>query len=133
VILITAVLAGAIAGVLIIFALFTSGMLTERSGSAVLLAAVAFFYPVFAVIDGHLTEAALHFAIFVGFCWLAIMGFRQGMHIIAGGLLAHGLFDIALMAIAAPGPDWWPAFCGALDIVAAVALIRLLQSEKVPR
>lgn len=129
-ILIAAILAGGIAGVLIVFTLFQTGMLAERSGSAVLLAAVAFFYPVFAVIDGHLLSAAIHTIVFLAFCWLAVRGFQQGLHIIAGGLLAHGLFDVGLTFVAAPGPDWWPAFCAALDIVAAFALIRLIQTGK---
>jgi len=133
VILTTAVLAGIIAGILIVFTLFRTGMLAERSGSAVLLASVAVFYPVFAVIDGHLISAAVHFVIFLAFCWLATMGFRKGMHLIAGGLLAHGLFDIGLMAMASPGPDWWPAFCASLDIVAAAALVRLIQTRQVPQ
>lgn len=129
-ILIAAIAAGVIAGILIIYTLDKTGMLAERSGSAMLLAAVAVFYPVFAVIDGHFLGAILHTLVFVAFCWLAIHGFKQGLHIIAAGLLAHGLFDVVLMVLSSPGPEWWPAFCAALDIAAAFALYRLIQTGK---
>jgi len=46
---------------------------------------------------------------------------------IAGGLIAHGIFDIAAGLIDTPGPVWWPAFCAAFDIVAGVAMVRLIQ------
>jgi len=88
-----AALLGAVAGVAAIFVMFHNDMLQERSGAAVLLAAIAVFYPVFAAIEGDLPGMALHAVIFM----------------------------------------WWPAFCAALDVTAGGALIRLIQTQKVPR
>ena len=123
--------AGAAAGAAIIALMHREGMLRERSGLAMLLAAIAFFYPVFAAAEGDWGAVAVHGVVFVGFVALAIRAWRRGTFLIAGGLIAHGLFDIATGVIGAPGPAWWPAFCAALDIVAGVAVLRLIQTGKI--
>lgn len=128
-----AALIGAIAGGGAMVAFWRTGMLAERSGLAVLLAAIAAFYPVFAAQNGDFAETALHIAIFAAFGALALTGFRRGAYIIAGGLIGHGVFDAGIYFLGAPGPTWWPAFCGAFDIAAGGVLIRLLQSRKVPQ
>lgn len=128
-----AALIGALAGGGAMFALWRTGMLAERSGLAVLLVAVAAFYPVFAAQSGNFAETPLHIAIFAAFTVLALAGFRRGAYVIAGGLIGHGIFDAGLYFLGAPGPTWWPAFCGAFDIVAGGVLIRLLQSRKIPQ
>ncbi len=129
--ILTAALIGAVVGAAAVFMLFHTGMLAERSGVAVLLSAIAVFYPVFAAIEEDWAAVLLHIGIFSGFTWLALQGFQKGMHILAGGLIAHGFFDIGIETINAPGPAWWPFFCAAIDIVMGVALIRLLQTGKI--
>ena len=131
--ILTAVLIGAICGIVTVFVLFRSGILSERSGAAVLLAAIAAFYPVFAVIDADPLAIILHLAIFAGFTALALRGFRDGLYLIAGGLIAHGIFDIGLMFTQITGPDWWPPFCASLDIVAGASILRLIQTGKAQR
>ena len=128
-----AVLIGAVSGLMIVAIMFRSGMFAERSGAAMLLAAIASFYPVFAVISGDPLAIMLHVAIFAGFAALALRGFRYGLYIIAGGLIAHGLFDLSLMFTLITGPTWWPAFCASLDLVAGLAIVRLIQTGKAPR
>jgi len=126
-----AALIGALLGGGLIWQMQRSGMLSERSGAAILLGAVASFYPVFAVIEGDPLGAVLHIAIFVLFGALAMRAYHRGMLMIAGGLIAHGIFDIAAGLIDTPGPVWWPAFCAAFDIVAGVAMVRLIQRGKI--
>jgi len=126
-----AALIGAACGAVIIGVMYRLGMLAERSGAAVLLAAIALFYPVFAAAEGNWISFTLHAAIFVGFAMLAARAYTKGMLLLAGGLIAHGMFDIAIGVIAAPGPAWWPAFCAALDIVAGVMMIQLIQQKKI--
>ncbi|MDG1375735.1 MAG: hypothetical protein P8P56_01665 [Yoonia sp.] len=128
-----AVLIGAIFGLMIVFIMFRSGMLAERSGATMLLVAIASFYPVFAVTSGDPLAVMVHVAIFAGFAALALRGFQHGLYIIAGGLIAHGLFDLSLMLTLITGPTWWPAFCASLDIVAGLAIVRLIQTGKAPR
>lgn len=129
--IITAALIGAGLGALAMLMLFHAGMLAERSGAAVMLCAVALFYPIFAVQSGDIGSAALHAIIFILFATLAKFGFQKGMYLIAGGLIGHGILDLGLHVIGAPGPIWWPVMCAAFDIVAGAALIRLIQTGKV--
>ena len=129
--ILSAALIGIGAGAIATFTMFHVGMLSERSGAAVLLAAIAFFYPVFAAQEGDIAALVLHAIIFAGFAGLAGFGFQRGMHLIAGGLIAHGIFDIGLHFLDGPGPRWWPIFCAAIDITCGAILVRLLQTRKV--
>lgn len=120
-------------GCILMYGLFKSGMLHERSGLAVLVGAIAFFYPVFAAQTGSVADTILQGVIFAGFGILALIGFKRGAHILAGALIAHGIFDLGLHVIGGPGPAWWPLFCAGIDIAAGVILIRLIQTQKVPQ
>ena len=131
--ILTAVLIGAVCGIVTAFVLFRSGMLRERSGAAMLLAAIAAFYPVFAMIEADPLAIVLHLAIFVGFTALALRGFRDGHYLIAGGLIAHGIFDVGLMLSQITGPAWWPPFCASFDIISGASILRLIQTGKAPR
>lgn len=129
--ILTAALIGVVCGALAMLMLYHTGMLTERSGVAVMLVAIALFYPVFAAQEGDIGSVALHLIVVILFATLAHIGFKRGMHVLAGGLLGHGFFDLGLHFIGAPGPEWWPVFCAAVDIVAGAALIRLIQTGKI--
>src|SRR5689334_22788940 len=61
----------------------------------------------------------------------AIAGFKSSAWIVAAGLAGHGLFDaLHGYILDNPGmPVWWPAFCGAYDIGAAVCLAWLLYRD----
>ncbi len=128
-----AALVGALAGGGSIWIMQRNGMLSERSGAAVLLMAVAVFYPVFAAAEADTAGLVLHLLIFAGFTFLALRAYHRGLFLLAGGLIAHGIFDIIAGFIATPGPSWWPAFCASFDIVAGVMILQLIQTGKVPR
>ncbi|MGH1353985.1 MAG: hypothetical protein ACRBBS_02740 [Thalassovita sp.] len=121
---------GLVSGVAIILAMKTAGMLSERSGLAVLVGAIALFYPVFAVAGGApISSILLHGAIFLGFAILALIGFRTGVGLLSALLIAHGIFDIVAHVVGHPAPEWWPAFCAALDISAGGLLLYLSKPE----
>ena len=122
-----AAFAGALSGAAIAGTMQVTGMLRERSGLAILLAAIAAFYPVFAVASGAgVGTIALHATAFLGFCALALTGYRRGGHLIAAGIVLHGVFDLAAVVTGHPAPAWWPSFCGALDIVAGGLILFFL-------
>lgn len=127
-----AVLPGAAGGAVLIGLMQREGMLQSRSGLAILLICIAVFYPVFAFAENDLLAAAVHSAVFLAFVALAIRAHRRGTFLLAGGLIAHGIFDIAIGFINAPGPTWWPGLCAAFDITAGVLVLRLIQTGKVP-
>lgn len=105
-----AALIGVIAGGGAMFALWRTGMLAERSGLAVLLAAVAAFYPVFTAQNGDFGETALHIAIFAAFSLLAAD--RVPARCLCHRRRAH--FDAGLYFLGASGPVWWPYFAAHL-------------------
>jgi hypothetical protein len=129
-VILIAALVGAGLGGFVMLMMLHAGMLAERSGTAVFVCAIALFYPIFAAQEADVANVALHLIIFIGFATLAHFGFRRGTHLLAGGLIGHGVLDIGLHVIGAPGPVWWPAFCGAFDIAAGVSLVRLVQTGK---
>lgn len=130
--MITAAVIGAASGVVMIVTMYKAGMLAERSSIAVLLCAIAVFYPVFAVQAGApVPLIAFHALVFFLFSALALRGFRSGMGLLAGALAAHGLFDLTAHVAGHPGPEWWPVFCGSLDLAAAIAIVLLLRQGRI--
>jgi hypothetical protein len=109
------------------------GLARERGFYPTVLAVVATYYGLFAVMGGspeaiiaESTVAALFFAV-------TAIGFKRNLWIVAAGLAAHGLFDaIHGHVITNPGmPEWWPVFCGTIDVVLGVGLAWLLLQNKV--
>jgi hypothetical protein len=100
----------------------------DKAFYATVLTVVGSLYVLFAVMGGAGWGILPEVAGFAVFAALAALGFRAGQSIVALGLALHGVFDFARYAfLPAPGaPTWWPAFCGAYDIVAAVGLALLL-------
>lgn len=105
----------------------------DRSFYAVVLTVVGALYPLFAVMGGGhgLGPEVTLFAVFAG---IAAAGFARSLWLVAVGLFLHGGFDFARHAYfpASGAPDWWPAFCGAYDVVAAAALAALLIGGRGP-
>ena len=103
----------------------------DRSFYAVVLTVVGSLYVLFAVIAGghDLIPEVVFFAVFAV---LAVIGFRRSMWIVAAGLALDGVFDFVRHSfVNAPGaPEWWPAFCGAYDVVAALGLATLLLTQR---
>lgn len=128
--IVMAALSGAICGMVIIYTMHSNGMLAQNGAAAMLLAAIASFYPVFAVASGDPLAILLHVAVFVTFAVLSVRAYHRGLHLIAGGLIAHGFFDISVGVIHVTGPLWWPAFCATRDIISGVLILRLMQTGK---
>lgn len=103
----------------------------DKSFYAVVLTVVGALYPLFAIMAGGdaLIPEIAFFALFAG---MAATGFVRSLWIVAFGLLLHGVFDFVRHSyLNAPGaPEWWPAFCGAYDVVAALGLAVLLLREQ---
>lgn len=106
----------------------------DRSFYATVLTVVGALYVLFAVIAGAGRGLILEVAFFGLFAALAVVGFRTSLWIVAAGLALHGVFDFVRHSVlAAPGaPEWWPAFCGAYDVTAAVGLAILLLRNRAP-
>ena len=99
----------------------------DRAFYATVLTVVGSLYVLFAVMAGG-RGVGVEVAFFAIFAALAAIGFRTSMWIVAAGLALHGAFDFFRYGfLEAPGaPAWWPAFCGAYDVVAALVLAALM-------
>jgi hypothetical protein len=108
------------------------GMDRERTFYPTLLAVVASYYALFAVMAGS-TRALLTEAVPIAvFLLAAATGFKKALWWVVIGLVGHGLFDfVHRHFIANPGvPVWWPGFCGAYDVTAGAYLAYLLKPFK---
>ncbi|WP_299414147.1 hypothetical protein [uncultured Sulfitobacter sp.] len=124
---------GGASGAILIWSLYRIGALQERSGIAVLLGAIAFFWPVFALqANAAPLVIAFHSFVLLAFAATAAYGFRHSAALLAVGIIAHGVFDALVYFAGHPGPTWWPAFCGTLDIVAGVLLLVLIRTRRIP-
>jgi len=111
------------------------GMDRERSFYPTVLAVVATYYALFAIMAGS-THALLSEAVPIAlFLLAAVTGFRKGLWWVAIGLVGHGLFDIVHgHFISNPGvPVWWPGWCLSYDVTAGAYLAFLLKRSKPTR
>jgi hypothetical protein len=103
--------------------------LDRRTFYATVLIVVATYYALFAVVGSSSRALLIELAVMGLFVLLAAIGFRTSMWIVAAGLALHGAFDFFVHGglVTNPGmPAWWPAFCGAYDVAAAIALAFLI-------
>jgi hypothetical protein len=115
-----------------LFATLT-GLDRDRAFYPTVLIVIALYYALFAVIGGSAHALATESIAILAFLGVAVAGFRKSLWLVVAALAAHGLFDLVHgRLIANPGvPAWWPAFCGAYDVVAAAYLAWLLSRSKV--
>ena len=89
---------------------------------------VAAYYVLFAAMGASTDTLALELAVAAAFVIAAVVGFRSSLWVVVAALAAHGVFDLFHGAVIHnPGvPSWWPAFCSAYDVTAALYLAGLL-------
>ncbi len=101
-----------------------TGMDRDRATGLLLLAAIALFYPVFAIENGDAVEIALHIAIALAFVAMAVIGHRRGLVLVAAAMIGHGVFDFAAHMLSdGPAPRWWGPFCLGVDVVLGAWLL----------
>jgi hypothetical protein len=104
------------------------GLDKDRAFYPTVLVVIAVLYDLFAVLGGSWSALRAELIGTSLFLAVVIVGFKRNLWVVAVGMAAHGLYDfVHTMVIANPGePDWWPAFCGAYDVTAGVAMGWLL-------
>jgi hypothetical protein len=93
-----------------------------------MMIAIAGNYILFGAISGSGPVVIAESISAVAFMALAVIGFKTRLWIVVAALAGHGVFDLFHhLMIDDPGvPAWWPEFCLAFDVVAAVYLAVLL-------
>ena len=96
----------------------------DRSYYPTLMIVIASIYVLFAVMA--VPPAALWPEVIaaMGFIALAIAGHRWSLWLVVAALVGHGVFDLVHPRIIANAavPTWYPAFCGAADLVLSAGL-----------
>jgi hypothetical protein len=108
------------------------GLDRDRAFYPTVTVVVASYYCLFAVMGGTSAALALESMVAAVFVFVAILGFRKNLWLVALALGSHGMFDLVHgRVISNPGmPYWWPAFCLSYDVVAAGYLAWLLASSR---
>ena len=104
------------------------GLDRDRAFYPAVLAVVASYYDLFAVMGGSMHAMVKEAVVTAIFLAAVALGFKRNLWIIVGALIAHGLLDFVHgQLIANPGvPMWWPMFCLSYDVTAAAWLAGLL-------
>jgi hypothetical protein len=100
------------------------GLDHDRTFYSTVTIVVASYYVLFAAMGGSGHALVLELVVMAGFVTAAVLGFKKSEWILVAALAGHGVFDAFRgNVIENPGvPAWWPAFCGAYDVVAAACL-----------
>ncbi|HMM65740.1 MAG TPA: hypothetical protein PKC03_02255 [Dokdonella sp.] len=108
------------------------GLDRDRAFYPTVLAVIAAYYDLFAVMGGSMRAIVVEAAVTALFLAAVVVGFRRNLWIIVVALAAHGLLDLVhAPLIANPGvPGWWPMFCMAYDVTAAAWLAWLLLGDQ---
>ena len=104
----------------------------DRSFYPTVLIVIAAYYILFAVMGGSRHALAWELVGAAAFSTMAVLGALH-LPVLAGvGIFAHGLFDLVHHTLIedAGVPDWWPAFCGSLDVVLGLWVMGLARSSR---
>jgi hypothetical protein len=109
------------------------GLDRERGFYATQMIVIALLYGLFGAISGSTAVLMMESIGIVLFIVAAVVGFKTNLWIVAIALAAHGVYDFLHPHLFDnPGaPPWWPAFCGAYDVVAGIYLGFLLTRQRV--
>ena len=105
------------------------GLDKDRAFYPTILAVVASYYELFAVMGRSSEAIVAEGLVAAAFLVAMVLGFKRSLWIVVGALAAHGALDFVHAGlISNPGvPAWWPAFCMAYDVTAAAYLAVLLR------
>ena len=105
------------------------GLDRDRAFYPTVMIVIASLYALFAIMADLPAVLVTELTVGAGFVALAMVGFKLSLWFVVAALAAHGLFDLFHPhAFHNPGvPVWYPDFCFAYDVAAAVFLGRRLR------
>ena len=126
-----ALIVGGLLALLVGFMATAVGLDRDRALYPAVTMVVASYYVLFAAMGASTGTLALESVAGAAFVIAAVVGFRSSLWIVVAALAGHGVFDLGHHAIISnPGvPSWWPAFCSAYDITAALYLAWLIRQR----
>jgi hypothetical protein len=105
-----------------------AGFDRDRVFYPMLVAVIATYYILFAVMGSSTSALVLESVIAAAFFAVAVAGFKKNLWLIVAGLAGHGVFDFFhhLFIPNSGVPVWWPGFCLSFDVLAGGFLAMLL-------
>ena len=100
----------------------------ERVFYPTMLIVIATYYILFAAMVADSEALSLESMIASAFLIAAVVGFKFNLWIVVVALAGHGMFDLIHHRFFSSNgvPMWWPGFCAAFHIAAAIFLGGLL-------
>jgi len=119
---------GVLVGLAVASAARLSGFDRDRSFYPTVLAVIATYYVLFAVMGPSYGVLVFEVIVAGGFFLGAVFGFRVNLWVVAVALILHGMFDYSHGGLVEnPAvPSWWPGFCLAVDVTLGVWLMGML-------
>ena len=124
-----AILAGCVAGVLLLARLLDGDRLATPAHGAFYLALLACFYPLFCLLTGPVEALPRHALIAAGCIALALAGLWLGFAPVIAGFVAQGVLNVVMGLGSHPGHDLWPGFAAALALTLAGGLTLLTRDD----
>ena len=124
---------GLLLALLVSLLAWAAGFDRDRSFYPTVLCVVASYYVLFAAMGASFPVLVAESVTMAVFALVAFLGFKSNLWWVAAALAGHGGFDFVhgFVVHNAGMPVWWPPFCGAYDVAAAVCLAVLLRSRRV--
>lgn len=100
------------------------GLDRDRAFYPTVVIVIAAYYVLFAVMSGSIETVIAEAALMTVFSAAAVVGFKRSEWIVVAALAAHGVMDVFHSHLVENSgvPAWWPAWCLAYDVGAAVWL-----------
>ena len=107
----------------------------DRAFYPTVVIVVASYYLLFAAMSGSVRTVLLEMIPVAAFIMAAVAGFRSSPWIVVGALAGHGVFDAFHGHVIENSgvPVWWPAWCLAYDVGAAVWYAWLIRAPSFGR
>jgi hypothetical protein len=112
------------------------GLDRDRAFYPTVMIVIGLYYVLFAAMGASSDVLLAEVAVCIGFWVAAVAGFKKSLWLVVGALAAHGVFDfVHPHMFTNPGvPAWWPQFCGAYDVAAAIFLgCLIIKRDRVAR
>jgi hypothetical protein len=108
--------------------LLLAGFDRDRVCYPMMLAPIATYYILFAVMGNSTSALTIESLVACIFLMVAVVGFKKNLWLVVAALVGHGVFDFFHhLIIQNPGvPVWWPGFCMSFDVLAGCFLAVLL-------
>lgn len=108
------------------------GLDRDRAFYPTVMIVIALYYVLFAVMSGSVQTVVIESVVMTLFAAAAVAGFRSSTWIVVAALAGHGVFDAVHGDFIenAGVPAWWPAWCFAYDVGAAIILAWLIKRRR---